>query len=119
MELNDGSYFRNLQVVLEEARLENYREITRGIGVGAAIEVCGTLVLTPDMKQPFELKAESVRIVGESPADYPLQKKRHTLEYLRTIQHLRPRANLFQCAFRVRSVAAQAIHRFFHDQGYL
>lgn len=71
------------------------------------------------MKQPFELKATSVTIVGESPVDYPLQKKRHTLEYLRTIQHLRPRANLFQCAFRVRSFAAQAIHRFFHDKGYL
>ena len=89
------------------------------IGVGAAIEFVGTLVLTPDMKQPFELKADCVKIVGESPSDYPLQKKRHTLEYLRTIQHLRPRANLFQCAFRVRSVAAQAIHRFFHDKGYL
>ncbi len=119
VELNDGSYFRNLQVILEENRLNNYREAVRSIGVGAAIEVCGTLVLTPDMKQPFELKADSVRIVGESPADYPLQKKRHTLEYLRTIQHLRPRANLFQCAYRVRSVAAQAIHRFFHDKGFL
>ena len=119
VELNDGSYFRNLQIILEEEKLDNYREATRQIGVGAAIEVTGTLVLTPDMKQPFELKAESVEIVGESPSDYPLQKKRHTLEYLRTIQHLRPRANLFQCAFRVRSVAAQAIHRFFHDMGYL
>ena len=119
VELNDGTYFRNLQVILEEAKLNNYREATRQIGVGAAIEVTGTLVLTPDMKQPFELKADSVTIVGESPSDYPLQKKRHTLEYLRTIQHLRPRANLFQCAFRVRSVAAQAIHKFFHDKGYL
>ena len=119
VELNDGTYFRNLQVILEEAKLNNYREATRQIGVGAAIEVTGTLVLTPDMKQPFELKADSVTIVGESPSDYPLQKKRHTLEYLRTIQHLRPRANLFQCAFRVRSVAAKAIHKFFHDKGYL
>ena len=119
VELNDGSYFRNLQIILEEAKLDNYREATRQIGVGAAIEVTGTLVLTPDMKQPFELKADSVVVVGESPSDYPLQKKRHTLEYLRTIQHLRPRANLFQCAFRVRSVAAQAIHKFFHDKGYL
>ena len=119
VELNDGTYFRNLQVILEEAKLNNYREATRQIGVGAAIEVTGTLVLTPDMKQPFELKADNVTIVGESPSDYPLQKKRHTLEYLRTIQHLRPRANLFQCAFRVRSVAAQAIHKFFHDKGYL
>ena len=92
VELNDGTYFRNLQIILEESKLSNYAEATRAIGVGAAIEVTGTLVLTPDMKQPFELKADSVTIVGESPSDYPLQKKRHTLEYLRTIQHLRPRA---------------------------
>ena len=91
VELNDGSYFRNLQIILEESKLNNYREATRAIGVGAAIEVTGTLVLTPDMKQPFELKADSVTVVGESPSDYPLQKKRHTLEYMRTIQHLRPR----------------------------
>ena len=119
VELNDGSYFRNLQIILEPEKLANYREAVKAIGVGAAIEVVGTLTLTPEMKQPFELKADSVTVVGESPADYPLQKKRHTLEYLRTIQHLRPRANLFQCAFRVRSVAAQAIHRFFHDMGYV
>ncbi len=119
VELNDGTYFRNLQIILEASKLDNYAEAVRAIGVGAAIEVVGTLVLTPDMKQPFELKADCVKIVGESPSDYPLQKKRHTLEYLRTIQHLRPRANLFQCAFRVRSVAAQAIHSFFHDKGYL
>ena len=119
VELNDGSYFRNLQVVLEEGKLNNYREIVKGISVGAAVEFTGDLELTPEMKQPFELKATSATIVGESPSDYPLQKKRHTLEYLRTIQHLRPRANLFQCAFRIRSVAAQAIHRFFHDMGYL
>ncbi len=119
VELNDGSYFRNLQVILEPDKLDNYREAVKKIGVGAAIEVTGTLALTPEMKQPFELKADSIVVVGESPADYPLQKKRHTLEYLRTIQHLRPRANLFQCAFRVRSVAAQAIHRFFHDMGYV
>ena len=119
VELNDGSYFRNLQVVLEESRLQDYRDIVRKITLGAAVEFTGTLVLTPDMKQPFELKADSAVIVGESPVDFPLQKKRHTLEYLRTIQHLRPRAILFQCAFRVRSVTAQAIHRFFHDKGYL
>ena len=119
VELNDGTFFRNLQIILEEDKLNNYRELVRRISVGAAIEVTGTLVLTPEMKQPFELKAADVTIVGESPVDYPLQKKRHTLEYLRTIQHLRPRANLFQCAFRVRSIAAQTIHRFFHDKGYL
>ena len=119
VELNDGTYFKNLQIILEAERLTDYAEVVKGISTGAAIEAEGTLVMTPDMKQPFELKAERVTVVGESPSDYPLQKKRHTLEYLRTIQHLRPRANLFQCAFRVRSVAAQAIHRFFHDKGYL
>ena len=119
VELNDGSYFTNLQVVLEEGKLNNYREITGAISVGASVAFTGTLEMTPEMKQPFELKPTKAEIVGVSPSDYPLQKKRHTLEYLRTIQHLRPRANLFQCAFRVRSVAAQAIHRFFHDKGYL
>ena len=119
VELNDGTYFKNLQIILEADKLPEYASLVRTITTGAAIEGEGRLVLTPDMKQPFELKATSVTLVGESPSDYPLQKKRHTLEYLRTIQHLRPRANLFQCAFRVRSVAAQAIHRFFHDKGYL
>ena len=119
IELNDGSYFKNLQVVVSEENVSDYSEIISQVTTGASIAVTGTLVLTPEMKQPFELKATSLEIVGECPSDYPLQKKRHTLEYLRTIQHLRPRANLFQCAFRVRSVAAQAIHRFFHDRGFL
>ena len=119
IELNDGSCFRNLQIVVEEARLNNYREITKKITVGCSIEAEGCLVVTPDMPQPFELKAESLCVLGESPVDYPLQKKRHSPEYLRTIAHLRPRANLFQCAFRIRSVAAQAIHRFFHDRGFV
>ncbi len=119
VELNDGTYFKNLQIILEAGKLPDYDGIVKSITTGAAIEAEGVLTLTPEMKQPFELKAEQVTVVGESPSDYPLQKKRHTLEYLRTIQHLRPRANLFQCAFRVRSVAAQAIHRFFHDKGYL
>ena len=119
VELNDGTYFKNLQIILEAGKLPDYDGIVKSIATGAAIEAEGVLTLTPEMKQPFELKAEQVTVVGESPSDYPLQKKRHTLEYLRTIQHLRPRANLFQCAFRVRSVAAQAIHRFFHDKGYL
>ena len=117
--LNDGTYFQNLQIILEPDRLADYADTVRRITTGAAIEAEGTLVLTPGSKQPFELKAEKVTVVGESPSDYPLQKKGHTMEYLRTIQHLRPRANLFQCAFRVRSVAAQAIHRFFHDKGYV
>ena len=119
VELNDGTYFRNLQIILEADKLPDYADAVKRIATGAAIEAEGTLVLTPENKQPFELKAEKITVVGESPSDYPLQKKRHTLEYLRTIQHLRPRANLFQCAFRVRSVAAQAIHRFFHDKGYV
>ncbi|NLF29073.1 MAG: asparagine--tRNA ligase, partial [Clostridiales bacterium] len=119
VELNDGSYFKNLQIVLEEGSLPEYRELTKKISVGAAVEATGTLVPTPGMQQPFELKCEGLIVVGGSPSDYPLQKKRHTLEYLRTIQHLRPRANLFQCAFRVRSVAAQAVHGFFHDRGFV
>jgi asparaginyl-tRNA synthetase len=119
IELNDGSFFKNLQIVLEEERLNGYKDILRRVGVGASIEVEGELILTPEMKQPFELKATAMTVVGESPSDYPLQKKRHTLEYLRTISHLRPRANLFQCGFRVRSVAAQAIHRFMHDRGFV
>ena len=119
VELNDGTYFKNLQIILEADQLPDYAEIVKRITTGAAIEAEGTLVMTPENKQPFELKARKVTVLGESPSDYPLQKKRHTLEYLRTIQHLRPRANLFQCAFRVRSVAAQAIHRFFHDKGYV
>ncbi len=119
IELNDGSHFKNLQIVLEEETLEGYKQLVRDIGVGASIRATGTLVITPDAKQPFELKATQVELIGQSPSDYPLQKKRHTLEYLRTIQHLRPRANLFQCAFRVRSVAAQAIHRYMHDRGFV
>ena len=119
IELNDGTFFRNLQIVLEEENLPGYKDVLRRIGVGAALCVTGELVLTPEMKQPFELKATCVEVLGESPSDYPLQKKRHTLEYLRTIQHLRPRANLFQCAFRIRSIAAQAVHRFMHDEGFL
>ncbi len=118
VELNDGSFFKNIQVVLEENNLPNYREIMKEVGVGAALNVQGKLVLTPGMKQPFEIKAEAVEIVGESPSDYPLQKKRHSVEFLRSISHLRPRANLFQCAFRVRSVVSQAIHRFMHERDF-
>ncbi len=119
VELSDGTFFKPLQLVLEEEKLPEYKEVTRLIGVGASVSAEGTLVLTPGAKQPFELKVTGMRVLGESPSDYPLQKKRHTLEYLRTIQHLRPRANLFQCAFRVRSIAAQAVHRFMHDRGFL
>ena len=118
IELNDGSCFKSLQVVLERGKLENYDEVARQ-NVGAAFIVRGELVLTPDAKQPFELKADSVTVEGASAPDYPLQKKRHSVEFLRTIQHLRPRTNLFSATFRVRSVAAQAVHTFFQDRGFV
>ncbi|MGN0741683.1 MAG: asparagine--tRNA ligase [Candidatus Fimadaptatus sp.] len=118
MEVNDGTFFKNLQVVMSEENLADYRELVK-TGVGASVEVTGTLVVTPDMPQPFELRASNVRVVGASGGDYPLQKKRHTLEYLRTIAHLRPRANLFQCAFRIRSLISQAVHMFFAEKGFV
>ncbi|HIT24664.1 MAG TPA: asparagine--tRNA ligase [Candidatus Enterenecus avicola] len=118
VELNDGSCFKNLQIVLDANVLDNYKDIT-GQNVGAALIVTGTVVLTPQAKQPLEIKASSVAVEGASSPDYPLQKKRHTVEYLRTIQHLRPRTNLFSAAFRVRSVAAHAIHCFFQDRGFV
>ena len=118
IELNDGSYFTNLQVVFEEQFLENYKDIAKQ-NVGASLIVKGTLVLTPEAKQPFEIKAENIEVEGTSTPDYPLQKKRHTLEYLRTIAHLRPRSNLFSAVFRVRSVAAFAIHKFFNERNFV
>ena len=118
IELNDGSCFRNLQIVMESAALENYKDIAAQ-NVGAALIVKGTIKLTPEAKQPLELKAAEIAVEGTSTPDYPLQKKRHSVEFLRTIQHLRPRTNLFSAAFRVRSVAAHAIHCFFQDQGFV
>ena len=118
IELNDGSCFKNLQVVMDAAALENYKEIA-GQNVGAALSVTGTVVLTPEAKQPLEIKAAAISVEGASTPDYTLQKKRHSVEYLRTIQHLRPRTNLFSAAFRVRSVAAHAIHTFFQDRGFV
>ena len=118
IELNDGSCFRNLQVVMDAGALDNYREIAAQ-NVGAALIVTGVLVLTPQAKQPLEVKAETVQVEGVSSPEYPLQKKRHSVEYLRTIAHLRPRTNLFSAAFRVRSVAAHAIHCFFQDRGFV
>ena len=118
IELNDGSCFKNLQVVMDAAALENYKEIA-GQNVGAALSVTGTVVLTPEAKQPLEIKAAAISVEGASTPDYPLQKKRHSVEYLRTIQHLRPRTNLFSAAFRVRSMAAHAIHTFFQDRGFV
>ena len=118
IELNDGSCFKNLQVVMSAEELENYKEIASQ-NVGAALIVTGTVVLTPEAKQPLEVKAISIEVEGKSTPDYPLQKKRHSVEFLRTIQHLRPRTNLFSAAFRVRSVAAHAVHCFFQDNGFV
>ena len=115
--LSDGTYFSPLQIVYHDS-LENFAEISK-INVGAALIVRGTLVETPEAKQPFELQAEEVTVEGASTPDYPLQKKRHTLEYLRTMTHLRPRTNTFQAVFRVRSLAAYAIHRFFQERGFV
>ena len=118
IELNDGSCFKNLQIVMDANSLANYKEIA-GQNVGAALTVTGAVVLTPEAKQPLEIKAASIAVEGPSTPDYPLQKKRHTVEYLRTIQHLRPRTNLLSATFRVRSVAAHAIHTFFQDRGFV
>ena len=118
VELNDGSCFKNLQIVMEAGSLENYKDIAAQ-NVGAALIVTGTVVLTPEAKQPLELKASKIEVEGVSTPDYPLQKKRHSVEFLRTIQHLRPRTNLFSATFRVRSVAAYAIHQFFQERGFV
>lgn len=115
--LHDGTYFTPLQVVYHDS-LENFQEICK-TNVGAALVVQGVLVETPDAKQPFEIQADSVVVEGPSAPDYPLQKKRHTVEYLRTMTHLRPRTNLFQAAFRVRSLIAYAIHQFFQERDFV
>ncbi len=118
IELNDGSTFPCLQVVFEESKLDNYKEVAKQ-NVGASFEIKGVLELTPEAKQPFELKADEIVVAGTSTPDYPLQKKRHSMEYLRTIAHLRPRTNTFNAVFRIRSVAAQAIHRFFAENNFV
>ncbi|MBQ9061322.1 MAG: asparagine--tRNA ligase [Eubacterium sp.] len=115
--LHDGSFFDTLQVVYSD-KLENFAPIS-ALGVGAAVIVKGTLVETPNAKQPFEIQADEVVCEGTSAPDYPLQKKRHSVEFLRTIPHLRPRTNLFQAAFRVRSLTAYAIHKFFQERGFV
>ncbi|MBR0112931.1 MAG: asparagine--tRNA ligase [Clostridia bacterium] len=117
-QINDGSCFKGVQVVFEEAKLANFKDIIK-VNVGAALKVTGTLLLTPDAGQPFEINADEISVEAGSSPDYPLQKKRHTVEYLRTIAHLRPRTNLFNAAFRVRSSAAYAIHKFFIDNGFV
>lgn len=115
--VNDGTFFEPLQVVYAD-KLENFAEISK-LNVGAAVIVTGKLVATPQAKQPFEIQAEEVMIEGESAPDYPLQKKRHSFEYLRTISHLRPRTNTFQAVFRVRSLIAYAIHKFFQEREFV
>ena len=117
IELNDGSFFKNVQIVCEET-LPNFKEVVKTT-IGSAITVTGVLALTPEMKQPFEIKAQAVEIVGMSAPEYPLQKKRHTVEFLRTQAHLRPRTNLFSAVFRIRSIAAQAIHAFFANRNFV
>ena len=118
IDLNDGSYFTGAQIVFEREKIENYQEIAKQ-NVGAALVVTGIVELTPEMKQPFEIKATSVEVEGTSTPDYPLQKKRHTVEYLREQAYLRPRTNLFSAVFRVRSEVAYAIHTFFHERGFV
>lgn len=117
IELNDGGFFRNLQIVFEE-KLPNFAEIGK-LTVSTALIVKGVIVPSPGAKQPFEMKATEVVVEGSCPSDYPLQKKRHTLEYMRTIAHLRPRSNTFSAVFRLRSVLAYAIHKYFQERGFV
>ena len=118
IELNDGSFFKSIQVVYEAELLENFGEISKA-PISAALNVTGQFVLTPEAKQPFEIKAKSVVIEADSAADYPLQKKRHSMEFLREIAHLRPRSNTFSAVFRVRSLVAYALHEFFQQRGFV
>ena len=117
IELSDGSYFKTTQIIVDSS-LDNYKNIV-ALNVGAGISVQGVVVVTPEMKQPYEIKAQKIVVEAASSPTYPLQKKRHTMEYLREIAHLRPRANTFQAVFKVRSVAAQAIHAFFAQRNFV
>ncbi|EKO1913212.1 asparagine--tRNA ligase [Clostridium botulinum] len=117
VEVNDGSFFKNVQVILESS-LENFKELCK-MPISTSVEVEGIVQPTPNAKQPFEIKATRISIEGKSSTDYPLQKKRHTFEYLRTIAHLRPRSNAFSAVFRVRSLAAYAVHKFFQEKGFV
>ncbi len=118
MELNDGSYFKSVQIVIDRETVNNYDDVVSQ-NVGCSFVIEGKLILTPELKQPFEIHASKVEIEGKSTPDYPLQKKRHSLEYLREIAYLRPRTNLFSAVFRVRSEAAYAIHSFFNENGFV
>ena len=118
IELNDGTFFKPVQVVYEEANIENFAEVSK-FPLATALAVTGKMVMTPDAKQPFEIHAEKITVEAPSDVDYPIQNKRHTLEYLRTQAHLRPRTNTFSAVFRVRSVAAYAIHKFFQERNFV
>ena len=118
IELNDGSCFKGVQIVFEADKVENFKDIAKQ-NVGAALSVTGKLILTPEAKQPFEINADEIVVEGTSSPEYPLQKKRHSLEFLRTVAHLRPLTNTFSAAFRVRSAASYAIHIFFLDRGFV
>jgi len=118
IELNDGTYFKSVQVVYEEDNINNFAEVSH-LPLATALNVKGTLVLTPEAKQPFEIQAKEITIEATSDVDYPIQNKRHTMEYLRTQAHLRPRTNTFSAVFRVRSLAAYAIHKFFQERGFV
>ncbi len=118
IELNDGTYFKNLQIVLEDGLTADFQSAVK-TSLGSAIRATGELVLTPGMKQPFELKAKTIEVVGVCSPDYPLQKKRHSFEFLRTIAHLRPRTNTFYAVYRIRSLVAQLLHAFFAERGFV
>ena len=117
IELNDGG-FKSVQIVVEKKKIQNYEEVVKQ-NVGASFMVKGKVIVTPQAKQPFEINASEVNVLGESDTDYPLQKKRHTIEFLRTIPTIRPRGNLFNAVFRVRSVASFAIHKYFHERNFV
>jgi len=117
IELNDGSYFKNIQIVISD-KLNNFKDLVK-LTISSSIKVTGTLVITENSKQPFEIQATNIEVFNLSDSDYPLQKKRHTFEYLRTVAHLRPRTNTFNAIFRIRSVAAFAIHEYFQNNGYV
>ena len=118
IELNDGSFFKCIQVIFEEDKIRNFKDVAK-LSISSSILVKGDLVETPEGKQPFEIHAKEIEILGASDLDYPIQNKRHTFEYLRTVAHLRPRTNTFMAVFRVRSLVAYAIHKFFQDQGFV
>ena len=117
IELNDGSFFKNVQIVISD-KLDNFKDLVK-LTISSSIKVFGTLVVTANSKQPFEIQATNIEVFNLSDVDYPLQKKRHTFEYLRTVAHLRPRTNTFNAIFRIRSVAAFAIHEYFQNNGYV